>query len=793
MISMKWVNDYVDIKDEDLKELALRITASGINVESIITNKIDHLVIGEVVECINHPDSDHLHVCKVNVGTDELQQIVCGAPNVRENLKVIVALPGAILPGDFEIKKSKIRGVESNGMLCALYELGLVEKTEELYAKGIEELGSDAKVGEDPLTYLGYDDTAYDLDLNPNRWPDCTNHIGFAYEVAAVTGKKVNMPSLVTNPINESVLDLINVDIDTDNVKMYNIKMVKNVEIKESPDFIKRRLITAGMRPINNVVDISNYVMLEYGQPLHFYDADKLGNNIVVRDAADKETITTLDGNEHTLCDKDIVIADNEKAIGIAGVMGGLSTMVDENTKNIVIESAIFNPFNIRYTSIRENLRSEASLRLEKPLSAEYCEQSIERACHLLEKYAEGQVLTGTICFDEVDRTERVASVTTEEVNAMLGVSMSDSDVENSLNKLNFTYKKEKDNYIVTIPNRRLDVEAHKSDLIEEIGRLYGYDNIKPVLPSLPTKKGEYLGNIKLRKQVSKRLRSLGLNETRTYMLQSMEEFNLFPYNRGELIKVDLPMSSDKEVVRQSLLATLLKVVDYNNAHGTKDINIYEIANTYSDLDKENTKLAIVLKGNMIDSTWNGIKLKSDFYTIKGIAENILDYLGFKNRYSFVVNDELKDMHPGMSAEILLDRNPIGFIGRVHPSIRKDEVYVMEISLTAISELKVKPIKYKEPSKYPEVKKDLAFIVNKDVTSIEIENVIKKAGGRLLVDIDVFDVYTGENVKEDEKSIAYSLVFNDPTRTLNDVEVTEIFNRIINEVETKLNAKLRNK
>ena len=369
MINLEWVKDYIDISDQDLEELAVKITESGINIEKVITNKIDNLVIGKVVSCIDHPDSDHLHLCQVDIGKEEQQQIVCGAPNVREGLKVIVALPGAVLPGDFAIKSSKIRGVESNGMICALYELGLEEKTDDTYAKGIEELNENAPVGKDPLVYLGLEDTLYELDIHKHRNNDCYYHIGFAYEISAILNRKVKLPDLSYSEDKDNVNNHFKLEVDTPKCPYYLAKMVTNVEIKESPDFIKRRLLSVGMRPINNVVDISNYVMLEFGQPLHFFDKDSLGDKILVRDAKDNELITTLDGKERTLKSSDIVITDGTKPICVAGVMGGLTTEVEDTTKNILIEAAIFDPVSIRYTASHLDLRSEASIRYGKGLS----------------------------------------------------------------------------------------------------------------------------------------------------------------------------------------------------------------------------------------------------------------------------------------------------------------------------------------------------------------------------------------------------------------------------------------
>ncbi|MBR1376922.1 MAG: phenylalanine--tRNA ligase subunit beta [Bacilli bacterium] len=788
MISLEWVKDYIDIASEDPKELAVKVTKAGINVEKVITNHIDHLTIGEVVECIDHPNSDHLHVCKVNVG-EEVIQIVCGASNVKKGLKVIVALPGAVLPGDFEIKVGKIRGEESNGMICALFELGLEEKTEENYNKGIHELDDDAKVGEDPIKYLGLDDTLYDLDVHKHRNNDCYYHIGFAYEIGSIINKKVTLPQDSTNPIKENIKDYFTLKVDTKKCPYYLAKMVKDVKIGESPEFIKKRLIAAGMRPINNVVDISNYVMLEYGQPMHFFDKDKLGDNILVRDAKDGEKITTLDSKDRVLTHNDIVITDGKKPVCIAGVMGGENTEVDENTKTILIESAIFDAVSIRYTASNLNLKSEASIRYGKGLNYEYTEKAIERACHLLEKYADAKVLSGTIKHDKVDKTPKVVSFYPDDINKMLGINISLEDMEKELDRLDFKYEIDKDKFIVTVPNRRLDIESNVNDIAEEIGRLYGYQNLVSTLPKTTIKRGGYIGNNKYTKMISKRLRSLGLNETKNYTLTSPTMAKLFRYDNMENIVLPNPMSVDKSIVRTSILPSLLNTYEYNKYRKVEDIMLYEISKVYDIHYNEDTKVAILMKGNYINNLWQNNGIKVDFYVIKGIIENLLDYMGLKNRYEFV-KEELPDMHPGMSAAIYIDRQKAGIIGRVHPSLSKDDIFVAELALSHIVK-DIKPIKYKESSKYPEITKDLAFVVKKDASSGDIQAIIKKAGSRLLTNIDVFDVYTGVNVKSDEKSIAYTLTFSDPTKTLSDEEVNEVLNNIISAVTTKMDAKLR--
>lgn len=789
MISLNWVKDYIDLENEDLNELAVKVTEAGINVEKVITNHINNLVVGEVLECTKHPDSDHLNVCKVNVG--EVTQIVCGASNVKAGIKVIVALPGAILPGNFEIKKGKIRGVESNGMICALFELGLEEKTEETYNKGIHIFENDVVVGEDANKYLGNDDTLYELDIHKHRNNDCYYHIGFAYEIGAIIGKKVSLPD-TSYKVTDNIKDKFNLKVDTNKCLYYLAKLVTDVEIKESPEFIKKRLTAAGMRPINNVIDISNYVMLEFGQPMHFFDYDKLGKNILVRQAKENEQITTLDNKERVLKETDIVITDGNKPVCIAGVMGGLNTDVDLNTKNILIESAIFDSTSIRNTSSRLNLKSEASIRYGKGLNYEYTNYALDRACHLLEKYASAKVIDGIVMHDNVDKTIKQVSFKTEEINSLLGITLNNIDVENQLQKLDFEYELNDNLFTVTIPKRRLDIDPNINDVAEEIGRLYGYHNLVSTLPKVPTRKGVYVGDVKLRKEVSFRLRSLGINECKNYTLVSPEMSKMFDYENKEKVVLPNPMSVDKSVVRTTLIPSLLSTYEYNKSRNVKDVLIYEIAKTYDVNYNEDTKVAMLLKGNYIANNWQGNILKVDFYVVKGIVENLLNYLGFKNRYEFTV-EPICDMHPGMSAKIYLDREFVGIIGRIHPTVTKDEIYVVELSLTKLYSKKVKQLKYKEVSKFPSIVKDLAFIVSKDVMAKDLEKEIIKSGGRLLSNIDIFDIYTGDKIDDDKKSIAFSLTFMDENKTLTDNEVMEVFNKIINEVTNKFNIEIRDK
>ncbi len=784
MISLNWCKDYVDIENEDLHELAVKITKAGVNVEKVIDSRIENLVIGEVKDCIDHPDSDHLHICQVDIG-EKTTQIVCGAPNVRKGLKVLVALPGCVLP-EGTIEAGKIRGQESNGMICALFEIGLEEKNDENYAKGITELDTDLPNGTDANILLGTDDTVYELDVHKHRNNDCYYHVGFAYEIASILSKKVTLPDASYKEDKDSIDKHVSLKVESPSCPYYTAKMVKNVVIKESPDFIKKRLISAGMRPINNVVDISNYVMLEYGNPLHFFDANKLGDKIVVRNATKDEPITTLDNQDRVLTENDIVITDGKKPVCIAGVMGGLNTDVDETTKDIVIEAAIFDAVSIRYTAARLDLKSEASIRYGKGLNYEYTDAAMDRACHLLEKYADATILSGKLVHDKLDKEEKVVEFKTNEVSTLLGLELTDKDVETELDRLMFPYKLNKDTFTVTIPRRRLDIDPNVNDIAEEIGRLYGYENLESTLPRVPVRRGEYIGDVKIRKEISKRLRTLGLNETKTYTLTSPDMSKLFRYEEKEQIKLPNPMSLDKSVIRTSILPSLLNVYEYNKARKVNDIKLYEIAKTYDKDYNEDIKVAILMKGNYSINNWQHTTTKCDFYVLKGILENLLNYLGFKNRYTFEAAT-INDLHPGIGAKVLLDREEIGVIGRIHPSLKKDEIYVAELSMTKLYEKQIKPIKFKEASKYPEIVKDVAFVVSNDVESETIKSQIKKSGGRLLDSVEVFDLYQMEN----EKSIAYTLTFKDNTRTLSDEEVMEVFNKIIKEVEEKTTAKLR--
>ena len=784
-LSTNFLKDYIDI-DVDVKQLAEDMTRVGNEYDSA-SNLINatKLVIGQITECEPHPDSDHLHLCKVNIGTEVLD-IVCGAPNARTGLKVIVALDGAVLP-EKTIKKGMIRGQESNGMLCSIAELGLEHKfLKPEDSEGIAELGEDAEIGGDPIKYLQMDDGVIDFELTANRG-DLLSILGMAYEVGAIYDKKVKDVDLKHKESGEDINKTLKTEVKTANCSKLLVKKVENVKIEESPIFIKNRLIASGIRPINNVVDISNYVMLELGQPLHFYDADKLGNKLVVRMAEDGEKLTTLDNVERTLTSEDIVIADATHGVGLAGVMGGLETEVEPDTKNIIIESAIFDSVKVRKTS-KKIVRSEASNRFEKGLDPKRTTMAIERACKLLEEYAGGTVVTGTVEYDKTNNKEKEIEITFKNINDVLGTVIPNEEILNVFRKLGFSYKVNGETIKVTVPTRRLDISI-KEDLIEEVSRIYGVDNIEGKLPIVPMRKGSY---DKTQREIRNKMIALGLKETLTYVLINDKEVNGYTLDKFEPLKLLDPITEDRNTLRYSMIPSLYKVYEYNKAREQKDISIFEIGKGFykkGEVYGEDTKLCVLMSGKY--STGLNNNKTVDFYVIKGIAEEVLDYLGYAGRYSFMKQEMPKEMHPGQSAMINVNGSNIGMIGKIHPSVTKDDVYVLEINLDELFTKKVGKMKYKEFSKFPSINKDIALVVDKKSVSKDIEKVIKSAGGSLLTNIEVFDVYTGVGVGIDKKSIAYSLTFSDMKKTLTDEEINGLMDKIIDAVSKKCGAELR--
>ena len=787
ILSKNFLKDYVDIDENiDIKTLAEDLTRVG-NEYDLAQKLIPStkLIIGKVLECVEHPDSDHLHCCKVDIG-NEVLSIVCGAPNVTAGIKVIVAQVGAELP-EVTIKKGNIRGQDSCGMICALYEIGLDKKyLSEEDKNGIHILPEDAPVGKDPIEYLKLDDEIIDIELTANRG-DLLSMLGLAYEVGAIYDNPVKELDLSHTESGEDLNKSFEVKVNTENCSLFIARKVLNVTIKESPDFIKNRLIACGIRPINNVVDISNYVMIECGQPLHFYDADRLGNIIETRMAVAGEKLTTLDGIERTLEETDIVISDGNRAIGLAGVMGGLDTEIEETTKNVLIEAAIFNSVRVRKTS-KKIVRSEASNRFEKGLDPNRTYMAMERAVKLLEEYADATIQTGKVVYDVANKDEKNIDIKVTDINNLLGTNISLEETLDVFRKLAFKTAVNGDVITVTVPTRRIDISI-KEDLIEEVGRIYGVNNIQGKLPVVPMKLG-YVD--KTDREIRNKMISLGLNETLSYILINDKDVHKYTNDSFEELRLLDPMTEERNTLRYSLIPSLYKIYEYNKAHYTKDVCIYEIGKGFwkrDELRGEDKKLCALMTGEYYLGLNN--KKQVDFYIIKGVAEEVLDYLGYGNRYSFVLPKEtLKEFHPGQVAEINVNGEVIGVIGRIHPEISKEAVYVLEINLDKLLAKKVGKMKFKEISIYPTVNKDIAVTLDKNITSDEVAKVIKKAAGNLLISSKLFDVYTSESLG-DKKSMAYSLTFGSNTKTLTDEEINPILEKIIEALEKNLKAELR--
>ncbi len=782
-LSKKFLKEYLNI-DEPFKNIAEDMTRIGNEYEKVYP-LVDSslLVIGEILEVKDHPDSDHLHVCMVNTGKEKLQ-IVCGAPNVRVGLKTIVAVSGTKLPGGM-INKSVIRGIESNGMMVALNELGIENKyLSEKDILGIHEFDDDAPIGEDAIKYMELDDEVIDFELTANRG-DLLSILGLAYEVGTLYSKDIKPIDLSYTETGEDINNSFKISVKTDKCFTFLSRKVLNIEIKESPKFIKNRLIASGIRPINNIVDISNYVMLETGQPMHFYDADKVEGEIGVRFAKEGELLKTLDEKERVLSATDLIIVNkNDEAIGLAGVMGGYNTEIENTTKNIVIESAIFDSFSVRYTS-KKILRSESSNRFEKGLDVNRCYMAMDRACNLLEKYASGTVNTGLCEYNTLSKENKTIEIKVSFINKILGFEIPKEEIISIFNRLKFEVTSEGENLIVSVPSRRIDIEI-KEDLVEEVGRIYGVEKVKGKLPDTDSKPGyadTYLRDIK------HKLASLGLNETLTYTLVNQNESKAYTNEEFESIKILDPMTEERMYLRYSLIPSLYSVYEYNKSRNNKNISIFEIGKSFkkeTEECKETYKLSALMTGKYYEDISKNNNV--DFYVVKGVIEELLDYHGYNGRYSFVEDYSLKELHPYQSAKIMVNGITVGYIGKLHPNITKEDVYVFEINLEVLRNINSGKIKYKELSKYPSVEKDVSFITEDNINSLDIETAIKKASSNILKEVKVVDVYKEEN----KYSITYKMIFESFDRTLTDEEVLSEFNKIIDTVCKKFNIKIKN-
>ncbi|MCD0793599.1 phenylalanine--tRNA ligase subunit beta, partial [Staphylococcus aureus] len=709
-------------------------------------------------------------------------QIVCGAPNVDAGQYVIVAKVGGRLPGGIKIKRAKLRGERSEGMICSLQEIGISSNyIPKSFESGIYVFSESQVPGTDALQALYLDDQVMEFDLTPNR-ADALSMIGTAYEVAALYNTKMTKPETTSNELELSANDELTVTIENeDKVPYYSARVVHDVTIEPSPIWMQARLIKAGIRPINNVVDISNYVLLEYGQPLHMFDQDAIGSQqIVVRQANEGEKMTTLDDTERELLTSDIVITNGQTPIALAGVMGGDFSEVKEQTSNIVIEGAIFDPVSIRHTSRRLNLRSESSSRFEKGIATEFVDEAVDRACYLLQTYANGKVLKDRVSSGELGAFITPIDITADKINRTIGFDLSQNDIVTIFNQLGFDTEINDDVITVLVPSRRKDITI-KEDLIEEVARIYGYDDIPSTLPVFDkVTSGQLTDRQYKTRMVKEVLEGAGLDQAITYSLVSKEDATAFSMQQRQTIDLLMPMSEAHASLRQSLLPHLIEAASYNVARKNKDVKLFEIGNVFfangeGELPDQVEYLSGILTGDYVVNQWQGKKETVDFYLAKGVVDRVSEKLNLEFSYR---RADIDGLHPGRTAEILLENKVVGFIGELHPTLAADNdlkrTYVFELNFDALMAVSVGYINYQPIPRFPGMSRDIALEVDQNIPAADLLSTIHAHGGNILKDTLVFDVYQGEHLEKGKKSIAIRLNYLDTEETLTDERVSKV-------------------
>ncbi len=795
LLPINWLKDYVDIK-VDSKTLSDKLTMSGSHVESIISLKdnIKNIVVGKIESIQAHKNADKLIICKVNIG-EEILDIVTAARNVNEGDYIPLALVGAKLADGTIIEKTDFRGVDSFGMLCSLSELGYSDNViPKEMRDGIYILDREHPLGEDIVKAMELEEDIIEFEITPNR-PDCLSIIGMAREAAATLDLDLKEPNIkIENELEDISKYIKSIEIETPNCNRYYGRTIKDVKIGPSPQWMQNKLMEAGMRPISNIVDVTNYVMLEYGQPLHAFDADKLeGQKIIVRQAKDGETIKTLDDVDRKLSSDDIVIADEKYSIGIAGVMGGFETEVSPATKNVLLEGANFDDKSIRLTSKKFNLRSEASSRFEKGIDPKLSQIAVDRACQLIEEIGAGRVVKGNIDVYENVKIENIIRLRPERANKILGIEISKDEMIKYLDNLGI--KSEiKDEFIYSIvPSFRLDLEL-EVDLIEEIGRMYGFHNIKskPLVGVLT--RGEKPYEKQIEDKAKRILQGLGLNEVMTYSFISPRAYDRIKISEDNklrnYIKLINPLGEDYSVMRTTLIPNMLDLLSRNYNRGVKQCLFYEIGNIFT--PKELPVKRLPDEDKVISF---GVYGEKDFYYLKEVIDKTLNKLGIID-LEYIKDKELDTFHPGRTARIMLKGEELGVLGEIHPDVSenyeiKDKVYIGWLDFEKIIEETSLDIKFKSLPKYPSMNRDIALILDREIPVGDIEKLIKKHGEELIEKIELFDVYTGDQIPEDMKSVAYSITYRSADRTLIDEEVNTIQKSIVDDLKEAYGAELR--
>ena len=797
LISLNWLKQYIDLDGIEINEMENALTMIGQEVEKIevLGGDLENVVTAQIIEKEMHPDSDHLTICKVDNGK-EILQIVCGAPNHKAGDKVVLAQVGAKLAPDFVIKKGKIRGVESNGMLCSEEELNIGKDSD-----GIMILPEDTPVGVPMKEYLGINDTVFELEITPNR-PDCLSHIGIARELGAYYNKEVKYPSFVINSeSSEKTADNISVEIEDSNLaKRYVARIIKNVTVKESPKWLKERVESIGIRSINNIVDASNFIMMELNQPNHTFDLDKIeGEKIVVRAGHENEKLVTLDEQERELNSEDIVISDGVKAVALGGVMGGQNSEITENTKNILLEVANFNSQNVRKTSRRLTLFSESSYRFERRVDEENAINVINRLANIIQEVAGGEILEGVVDNYPVPYKKKTATLNFERLNRFVGKNIPRETVIGILTRLEIEVVDNGETLTLTAPTYRDDLE-NEQDYFEEVIRMYGFDNIENILPKLDISEKPVIDTTKLSTQVKLIAANAGLKEVINYSFvpkDAMEKIKYTSVERENLIDLLRPITEDFVTLRPTLLYSLLKNAKENMNRNATNIRFFEVSRTFvkaEELAKEEVKLGIILAGENNKTLWNPKPVPYDFYDLKGIVEEIFTQLKFNNY--MIKRSEQSQYHPGRSVDVFVGRELIGSFGEIHPDVLenfdlgKTSVLVGEFNIDLIQKYIGKKIKYQGIVKYPAVPRDFAFVMREDILVGDVLKTIQKVDKKI-EKVELFDIYQGAGVLPGMKSVAISVILRDKNKTLEEKEIVDISNKIVAKVEKDYGAVLR--
>ena len=797
LISLNWLKQYIDLDGIEINEMENALTMISQEVEKIdiVGGNLDKVVVAHLEEVKKHPNADSLTLCKVNNGK-EILQIVCGATNHKTGDKVALAQVGARLKEDFTIKKGKIRGEESNGMLCSEDELGIGSDKD-----GIIILPEDAPVGVPFKDYLGINDTVFELEITPNR-PDCLSHIGIARELSAYYGKELKYPETeIKSEIEEKTSDNVKVSIEDSNLsRRYVTRILKNVTVKESPKWLKERIEAVGLRSINNIVDVSNFILMEMNHPNHVFDLDKIeGNEIKVKSAVKGDKLVTLDEQERELEDGDIVICDSKKILALGGVMGGLDSEVTDNTKNILLEVAQFNPQNVRKTSRRLTLSSDSSYRFERGIDVEDSIKVINRLANLIQEVAGGEILNGYVDVYPVPHENKVAELNFERLNRFVGKVIPREKVIEILRNLEIDVKDNGETLTLTAPSYRGDLELEQ-DYFEEVIRMYGFDNIENILPRVDINKNSTLDTTKLTDRVKTICASVGLKEVINYSFipkDALQKLKFTGVSEDKLIDISNPITEDFVTMRPTLLYSLIKNAKDNMNRNVSNIRFFEVSRTFEkaeELAKEDIKVGIILAGENDKTLWNPKPVHYDFYDLKGIMEEIFSKLKFQ---SFSIKRSVQtEFHPGRSADVFVGKEYIGSFGEIHPDVlenfglNKKTVLVAEFNIELIKKYINKPFVYQGIVKYPAVPRDLALVMNENILVGDVLKTIEKIDKKV-EKVELFDIYQGIGVEPGKKSVAISILLRDDSKTLEEKEINDIIDKILAKMKKDYMAELR--